>query len=122
MFLNTILFVLAQVTTQPTDTVPPPWWANPQYMLYAVLGIGIIFVISSSGQASRQEQKKHAKMLANLKRGDRVQTIGGIIGSVVEARETEIVLKVDESTNTKIRVTREAIKKVSAEDSDSQPK
>ena len=57
-------------------------------------------------------------MLANLKRGDRIQTIGGILGSVVEARENEVVIKIDESTNTKIRIVRDAIKKVTAEESE----
>jgi preprotein translocase subunit YajC len=51
-------------------------------------------------------------MLSQLKRGDRVQTIGGILGTVVEARESEVVLKVDESANTKIRFSRSAIHRV----------
>ena len=55
-------------------------------------------------------------MLDNLKRGDRVQTIGGIIGTVVEARETEVVVKVDETNNTKIRFARKAITRVLEDD------
>jgi preprotein translocase subunit YajC len=96
--------------------VAPPFWANPSYMLYAVLIVGMIFVFTSSGSANRKEQKRHKEMLANLKRGDRVQTIGGILGSVVEARDSEVVVKIDESNNTKIRVVRDAIKKVTADE------
>ena len=114
--MNTVLFLIAQVpATQPVDA---PWWARPEITLYAILIVGMIFVFSSSGRANRQEQKKHKEMLANLKRGDRIQTIGGILGSVVEARETEVVIKIDESTNTKIRVVRDAIKKVTAEEAE----
>jgi preprotein translocase subunit YajC len=91
-------------------------------MLYAVLAVAMIFVVTSSGRANRRQEKRQKEMLNNLKRGDRVQTIGGILGSIVEARETEVVLKVDESTNTKIRIVREAIKKVTSEESDTQPK
>jgi preprotein translocase subunit YajC len=43
-------------------------------------------------------------------------TAGGILGSVVEVRDTEVVLKVDESSNTKIKFTRDAIKRVLTED------
>jgi preprotein translocase subunit YajC len=41
-----------------------------------------------------------------------VQTIGGIIGTVVESRENEVVLKVDETSNTKIKFSRNAIHRV----------
>jgi preprotein translocase subunit YajC len=118
-----LLHFIAQAT-QPGATTPeaPPWWANPQTMLYGVLAIGMIFIFTSSGRANRQDTKRHKELLANLKRGDRVQTIGGIIGSVVEARDTEIVIKVDESTNTKIRVVRDAIKRVVTEESETTAK
>lgn len=113
--MNTVLYLLAQAATQPSS-VEPPWWANSYVMLYGVLGIGMLFVFTSSARANRQRDKQQKDMLANLKRGDRVQTIGGIIGSVVEARDTEVIIKVDESNNTKIRVLREAIKAVTAEE------
>jgi preprotein translocase subunit YajC len=114
--------LIAQVTQPAVSPEAPPFWANPQVMLYGVLAIGMIFIFTSSGRANRQETKRHKELLSNLKRGDRVQTIGGIIGSVVEARESEVVIKVDESNNTKIRVVRDAIKKVSSEESETQPK
>jgi preprotein translocase subunit YajC len=116
------MHLIAQATQPGGGTESPPWWANPSVMLYAVLGIGMVFVFTSSGRASRQQEKKHKEMLANLKRGDRVQTVGGVLGSVVEVRDGEVVLKVDESTNTKIRIVRDAIKKVSGEESETTTK
>jgi preprotein translocase subunit YajC len=123
-FLNTLLHLIAQAgpTSLPAGTQDPPFWASQTFMLYAVLAVAMIFVVASSGRANRQQEKRQKEMLNNLKRGDRVETIGGILGSVVEARETEVVLKVDESTNTKVRVIRGAIKKVTSEESDTQPK
>jgi preprotein translocase subunit YajC len=117
------MHLIAQATepaTQPgTDSVTPPWWAtHPEVMLYAMLGIALLYIILGSGRQTRQAEKQLKQMLANLKRGDRIQTIGGILGSVVEARENEVVIKVDESTNTKIRVMRDAIKKVVVEESE----
>lgn len=64
----------------------------------------------------RKEEKTRQNMLNQLKKGDRIQTIGGVLGTVVEARENEVVVKVDETTNTKMRFTRSAIHRVLEEE------
>ena len=51
-------------------------------------------------------------MLSQLKKGDEIQTIGGIIGKVVEAREDRVLVKVDETANSKIWFSRNAIHRV----------
>ena len=47
-----------------------------------------------------------------MKRGDRVQTVGGEIGTVVDLTESEMTLRVDETSNTRIRFARSAIQQV----------
>jgi preprotein translocase subunit YajC len=59
----------------------------------------------------KKKQQQHQKMVQSLRRNDKVRTIGGIIGTVIDVRDDEITLKVDESNNTKIRVTPGAISK-----------
>jgi preprotein translocase subunit YajC len=56
-------------------------------------------------------------MLSALKRHDRVQTIGGVIGAVVEVKDDEVVLKVDETNNIKMRFARSAVQQIIAESS-----
>ena len=59
-----------------------------------------------------QKQKKQRKQLAqSLKKNDRVQTIGGIIGTIVNIKGDEVTLKIDESNNTKITIVASAIGK-----------
>lgn len=62
----------------------------------------------------RVEQRKHQESLNALKKNDRVVTIGGIFGVVTNVRKEadEVTLKVDEDTNTKIRVRLGAIARV----------
>jgi preprotein translocase subunit YajC len=48
-------------------------------------------------------------LLHTIKKHDRVRTIGGIYGTVVDVRDDEIVLKIDESNNTKMRISPNAI-------------
>jgi preprotein translocase subunit YajC len=44
-----------------------------------------------------QQDKKHREKLATIKRGDRVVTVGGIIGEVVHLKDDQITLKSGES-------------------------
>jgi preprotein translocase subunit YajC len=58
-------------------------------------------------------QKKQQKELQNfrdsLKKGDKVVTIGGIYGTVVEIKEDSVLIEVDH--NVKIRVSKQALVK-----------
>jgi preprotein translocase subunit YajC len=66
-----------------------------------------------------QKQKQQRKQLAqSLQKNDRVQTIGGIIGTIVDIKSDEITLKIDESNNTKIKITPSAIGKNLSKDKD----
>ncbi|KPK75787.1 MAG: hypothetical protein AMJ79_09695 [Phycisphaerae bacterium SM23_30] len=63
----------------------------------------------------KRQQQQLQKMRESLKRNARIRTIGGIMGTVVEVRDEEVVLKIDETNNTKMRVTVGAIAKVFGE-------
>ncbi len=113
------LMLLAQATqstpatSQPGGTGAPPGglgalFQNP--LIPLILVIVIFWWIMSRGQ--RKERQRYADMLASLKRNDRVQTVGGVIGTVVDVRDNEVILKVDEASNVKMRFTRSAIKEV----------
>ena len=62
----------------------------------------------------RREQARRLEMLSGVKKNDRVITAGGIYGVVTNVyREAdEVTLKVDEATNTKLRVTLSSIARV----------
>ena len=64
----------------------------------------LYFVMSSS---KRRDQSRRDGALKNLKKNDRVVTIGGIFGSVVSVSTDgkEVTLKVDDSTRIKFRKT-----------------
>ena len=75
----------------------------------------MVFIFMSSNSRRKQERQKQ-DLINKIKRGDRVQTIGGILGKVVEADDSKVLLKVDESSNTKIWFSRSAIHRVLAEE------
>ena len=69
----------------------------------AIIAIFYFLII----RPQNKKQKETQKMLAALKKGDKVVTIGGIHGTIQSVREQSVVLKVDE--NTKIEFNRSAI-------------
>lgn len=83
---------------------------------FDVLLIGMVlffvFLIVSSMMQSRKEKRRKQDLFSGLAKHDRVQTIGGIIGTIAEVSDTEIVLRVDEASNTRVRVARGAIQTV----------
>jgi preprotein translocase subunit YajC len=79
-------------------------------MIYLLLPLALVFIMLSMG--GRKEKKKRAKMMAAMGKGDKVQTVGGILGTVVEMRDDEIVVKVDENANTRLRFSRTAIQTI----------
>ncbi len=69
----------------------------------------------------RPEQKKRKEMekvLAAIKKNDHVVTIGGIFGTVVraDAGSDSVVIRVDDTNGTKIKVLRSAISRVGGDE------
>lgn len=110
--MSEFLTLLAQASSAPTSTTPQisGWDAFFRQFFPLLLAMGLFYYLLLRGQ--KKERKKQVDMLSALKKNDRVQTIGGMLGTIVEVRDHEVVLKVDESTNTKIRFNRSAIKEV----------
>jgi len=107
--------LLAQATTQPAGGQPPPQPADAfwRFMMPLLLALAVFYFILFRGQ--RKERHRTRQMLEALKRNDRVQTIGGMYGTVVDVRGNEVLLKVDEASNVKVRFHRSAIKEVLSE-------
>ena len=84
--------------------------ATNQIFLIMLLVLGGMILFSILGQ--RRDRKKREAMISAIKKHDRVQTIGGVIGSVVEVKPDYVVLKVDEASNTRITFARAAVQQV----------
>lgn len=82
-------------------------------LMPAFVAIGILFYAMLI-VPERRKQRAHRLLLDQLKKNDRVVTIGGMYGTVVNVQRDadEVTLKVDEATNTKVRVTFSAISRV----------
>ncbi|MGD9927185.1 MAG: preprotein translocase subunit YajC [Sphaerochaeta sp.] len=70
--------------------------------------IAIFYFLIIRPQKKRDKETK--EMLASIKKGDKVVSIGGIHGTVVAVKETTVVVKVDD--NTRMEFSRNAISSI----------
>ena len=74
-------------------------------MLILIIVVMWFFMI----RPQRKQQKELQKFREGLKKGDKVVTVGGIYGTVVEVKEKTLLLEVD--SNVKIRVDKNSVVK-----------
>jgi len=91
--------------------------AGPQTSLFSspmflvMIGVLVLFFLMSS-RSRKKRESKHREMLASLRKGDKVTSIGGVCGTIIEVKEDEITVKVDETNNVRMRFARWAIRGV----------
>ena len=96
-----MLNAYAQVQTQ-----GPQAQANPIVSLMPIFIIFIIFYFLLI-RPQKKAQQDHKKMVSELKKNDEVITNGGIHGTIVNVKETTVVLRVDD--NVKIEIQKSAV-------------
>ena len=115
--LSTVLVVVAGLFAQPEQ--PPGEGGGGAggelIQMFILLGLVMLIFYFILFRGQRKKQKQRKDMLAALKKGDRVMTIGGIIGTALAVKDTEVVVKVDEGANVKMTFVRTAIDRVVTE-------
>jgi len=103
----------ATIVVPDPNAAPPAGGGRSFPSLTQFLPLILIFVVIYMFmlRGPRKQQQKHKQMVQALGKNDRVRTIGGILGTVVDVRGDEVTLKVDETNNTKIKINTSAIGK-----------
>lgn len=96
-----------------TETPAQRPFGGMAWIWIALMLVLMYFILFRGPQKQKQQRKK---LVQSLQKNDRVQTIGGILGTIVDIKGDEITLKVDESNNTKVKVTSSAIGKNMSQD------
>lgn len=97
-------------------STPPP--ASPLggmgFLIPFILILLLMYFIMLRPQ--RKQQKRRQEMLAQMEKNDRVVTIGGIFGTIYSVGDNEVVLKVDERNDVRIRMAKSAINHIVTDD------
>ncbi|MGI6726242.1 MAG: preprotein translocase subunit YajC [Christensenellales bacterium] len=104
---------LAEAAAPAADAGAPTDPSSPASLismfLPMILIVGVFYFLMIRPQ--RKKDKKIKEMLANLKQGDRIVTIGGIYGTIKGLRDDSVILTVGHQ-NTEMIVARWAIRNV----------
>ena len=103
---DTTTTTVASDPNSPAQKTPPPRSPLIQFLPFILIFVVMYFILF---RGPRKKQQQHRQMVQALAKNDKVRTIGGIIGTVVDIKGDEVTLKVDESNNTKIKVIASAI-------------
>lgn len=74
--------------------------------------LGVAFVYFFIIRPQKREQDEKQKLLASIKKNDRVITTGGMYGTIVNIKEDEVTLRVDDQAKVKVRFAKSSIARV----------
>ena len=89
---------------------------NPltSFIIMMVVLFGIMWLLMIRPQRKRDRQRQ--EMLGRVTKNDKVVTAGGIHGTVRWVKGDEVMLLVDESSNTKLRMSLSAVSRIVSEE------
>lgn len=112
------LLATAASTAAPANTAAvqqQPGGLIPLLVNMAPIILGFIVLMWLMNSSKRKQERERINLLSNLKRNDKIRLIGGEFGSVVEVKDSRVLVKVDESSNTKIWYAKDAVQAVEKE-------
>lgn len=90
------------------DASPSP--LNPFLLLGGMIALFYFIVLAPE----RRRKAEEAARLAAIKKNDRIVTVGGIHGVVAAINDGDtLTVRIDESSNTRIKIDRKAVARVS---------
>ncbi|MBT7590632.1 MAG: preprotein translocase subunit YajC [Candidatus Scalindua sp.] len=86
---------------------------NPmmQFLPLMVIMFAVMYFLIIRPQ--KQKEKKRLEMITNVRKQDRIVTAGGVHGVVVTVKENDVIIRVDDAKDVKIKVDKSAITSVS---------
>ena len=86
---------------------------NPmmQFLPLMIIMFAVMYFLIIRPQ--KQKEKKRKEMISNVRKQDKVVTAGGVHGVVVSVKENEVIVRVDDAKDVKIKVDKSALTSVS---------
>ena len=102
-FLVSVIVLAGAVSSfAQTQSAPKPAGQSPMSML---IMMGVIFAIIYflMIMPQRKKQKETQNMLNNMKKGDKIVTVGGLLGTVGNVKDATVMVKIADNTVVEFR-------------------
>ncbi|OPZ22847.1 MAG: preprotein translocase subunit YajC [candidate division BRC1 bacterium ADurb.BinA364] len=106
MFETSLTIALAAAETGGSGAGGAPNSLQPMLLMFAMIALFFYFIIL---RPQKRDQQKRQQMLDGIKKGDRIVTIGGIHGTVIEAEKGGTTLKIKVDAKTMLKINRSAV-------------
>ena len=85
--------------------------SSPGGMLSMLLPFILMFVVMYFLilRPQKRKEKDRKAMISRAKKNDRIVTAGGVHGTITSVRENEIILRIDDAKDVKVKLDRSAI-------------
>jgi len=90
--------------------------------LFVMLGLMFLIMYMLVIRPQRKREKERQAMIAAVKKNDRILTSGGIIGTVTNAKDDDVTIRIDDDKNVRIRINRNYITSVLSKDETKDPR
>ncbi len=87
---------------------------NPmmQFLPLLIIMFAIMYFLIIRPQKTKE--KKRLAMISNVRKQDKIVTTGGVHGVVTSVKESEVVVRVDDAKDVKLKIDKSAITSISA--------
>ena len=87
---------------------------NPmmQFLPLLIIMFAIMYFLIIRPQ--KQKEKKRKELISNVRKQDKIVTTGGVHGVVTSVKENEVIVRVDDAKDVKIKIDKSAITSVIA--------
>jgi preprotein translocase subunit YajC len=87
---------------------------NPmmQFLPLLIIMFAIMYFLIIRPQ--KQKEKKRLELISNVRKQDRIVTSGGLHGVVTSVKENEVLIRVDDAKDVKLKIDKGAITSVTA--------
>ena len=62
----------------------------------------------------KTKEKKRLEMISNVRKQDKIVTVGGVHGVIISVKESEVIVRVDDTKDVKLKIDKSAITSVTA--------
>ena len=102
MDMNCLPVIIAMGTAPQTPGQPPP---SPLFQFIPMVLVVVVFYFFLI-RPQQKKAKEQARLLKNLKSGDKVATASGIIGIVISVKDNTVSLR---SADSKLELTKDSV-------------